>query len=174
MYGQLPVTDQISDATTTKASISIDGASQVDLTLPPIKPGGQQANDLLFNETVNSAKHNLVVNVPKGFLFTLDYILVKPLSSDNAVPTSSNSTPPMTTSHETPVGAIAGGIVGGMIGLIGLFLLFLWAFRRRNTLKDKYVTYMHSNSEAGALDMTAIVTPCACLALMYILALTIR
>ena len=103
-----------------------------------------QPNFLLYtNTSLTAGDHTLVVNVTKcvNQTFIFDYLTYQPSFSTLAtmpnltLPASTNGTP-HTTTTSTPVGAIVGGILGGLALLFLLIGAFLW-FRKRKAQDDQ-------------------------------------
>jgi hypothetical protein len=153
LYGQLPVTDQPSDTTTTKASISIDDGMVSNISIPPNPLGGPFANSLLYDSTLsgselNPGNHTLKVEVPHGSSFVLDYILVKPVQgpADLVEGTSAAMETPMPTagsmsgtgsSKGISLGVIVGGVIAGLVcALLVLGGGLLWRRRKGRVRPD--------------------------------------
>lgn len=101
-------------------------------------------NFLLYsNTTLTAGDHTLVVNVTKcvNQTFIFDYLTYQPSFSTLAtmpnltLPAATNGTS-HTSTTSTPVGAIVGGILGGLALLFLLIGAFLW-FRKRKAQDDQ-------------------------------------
>lgn len=133
----------------------------------------QRENTLLFasNSSLTAGNHTLTIEVQgntNGSALVLDYLLYTPAfqtlaAKPNLVPTVSGS--PTTSSipagtgisggsgpttapgdrNSTPVGAIAGGVVGG-VAVLALLLIFFF-YRKRTTRPEKDTT--HSEASVG-------------------------
>jgi hypothetical protein len=128
IYGQIPNTDSITPSTTTRFNFSIDSQPIGNSTIKPNPPNGQLANTLFYQSPSGSLQqgdHTLVLTVPDGAPFSLDYILVEGWESGVRTPE------PQGHRKSVNAGVIAGGVVGGVVSILfGLFLL-LWVRRRR-------------------------------------------
>jgi hypothetical protein len=128
IYGQLPNTDSITPSTTTRFSFSIDSQPIGNSTIKPNPPNGQLANTLFYQSPPGSLQqgdHSLVLTVPNGAPFALDYILVEGWQP------GVRTTSPQGHRSSSNAGAIAGGVVGGVVFLLFGLVLLWWARRRR-------------------------------------------
>jgi hypothetical protein len=128
IYGQIPNTDSITPSTTTRFNFSIDSQPIGNSAIKPNPPNGQLANTLFYQSPPGSLQqgdHTLVLTVPDGAPFALDYILVEGWES------GVRTTSPQGHRSSLNAGAIAGGVVGGIVFLLFGLVLLWWVRRRR-------------------------------------------
>jgi hypothetical protein len=146
VYGIL----HVANLSTISASYTLDGstASQtytVTTSSSMYQDGtNDQHNFLLYSNTsLTAGDHTLVVNLTKcvNQTFIFDYLTYQPSFSTLAtmpnltLPASTNGTS-HTTTTSTPIGAIVGGVLGGLALLFLLIGAFLW-FRKRKAQDDQ-------------------------------------
>jgi hypothetical protein len=135
------------------ATYSIDDSLPVPFRLNGLPQGGSTAYNQIFFSTPQllPGAHNLRVvhgGTDAETPLTLDYLLVtmgsNSTTSTSSTPTSSTptsstptstSTPQLSNSYETPVGAFVGGVIGGIIAIILGLLFLLWRRRRRRNVQ---------------------------------------
>lgn len=135
---------------TVSASFTLDGATASQTYTVTTSSSMYQDsttdehNFLLYSNTsLTAGDHTLVVNVTKcvNQTFIFDYLTYQPSFSTLAtmpnltLPAATNGTS-HTSATSTPVGAIVGGILGGLALLFLLIGAFLW-FRKRKTQDDQ-------------------------------------
>jgi hypothetical protein len=136
---------------TVSASYTLDGAT-TSQTYPVTTSSSKyqdntngQYNFLLYSNTsLTAGDHTLVVNVAKcvNQTFIFDYLTYEPSFSTLAtmpnltLPASTNGTSLHTATISTPVGAIVGGVLGGLVLLFLLIGAFLW-FQKRKSQEDQ-------------------------------------
>ncbi|KAK8853189.1 hypothetical protein IAR55_003891 [Kwoniella newhampshirensis] len=141
-------------------SVSLDGgqAQNYNGTFFDLQPGATlyQASNL-----ENGPHTLLITNLgggPKGSFFDLDAVIVyniinTPLSANGThITNGNNSTTPPHSSSSNHVGAIAGGVVGGVAGLALVILLVWFLFRRSESRKGEFLPYSRRSDDRMDLD----------------------
>ncbi|KAF7304203.1 hypothetical protein MIND_00652400 [Mycena indigotica] len=153
----------------TNASISIDGGPPT-FFVPSLAPGIVKVNNLYYNSgDLADGRHTLVVSAMNDNPVWMDYFLVVPplpaapgtggggasgggSSSTMSGPGQSGTTLPggttTTVKSSTNVGAIAGGVIGGIVLLACLAFSALFLYRRRQNADEA------SSRNAPRPDMT--------------------
>ncbi|KAF7362780.1 hypothetical protein MVEN_00627700 [Mycena venus] len=147
-------------------SVVIDGSEQLTISQIPA-----DTNNLFQSSVLSQAKHTMNISVPDENLLAIDYFLITTASSSDDPPASSSamslsrvapttqassslslspSSPTTQTSSQTPlkrtpIGAIAGGAVGGALLIFALLAIFM---RRRKIGPHRTSRWM-----MGPLDM---------------------
>ncbi|KAJ7764413.1 hypothetical protein B0H16DRAFT_1454950 [Mycena metata] len=166
LYGFVP-TELAHNATW--ATYSIDGDTPVNFTLEGLSSSNSATayNVLLFTTpTIPNTEHNLVVSyggdsqhtplvVGDFYVATASSTTTNSSSSDSSSGPSSPSSSSLATtiSKHSPVGAIVGGLLGGVAILALLGLLALFCQRRRRRADDK------TSATPFPLSMTEAVGP---------------
>ncbi|KAJ7853600.1 hypothetical protein B0H13DRAFT_1642854 [Mycena leptocephala] len=154
--------------TSTWATYSIDGGSSVNFTLRGLDSPSSPTNynNILFTTpTISSDTHNLVVTyggdshhtplVVQGFYVTTTTSVGS--SSNSSLPSLSSPSPSSIPSKRTPAGAIAGGVIGGILLLAALAALAFCYKRRRRGADDETSAnpYPKSMADGGAPPLAA-------------------
>ena len=133
---------------TLAATYTLDGGTPVALTYPVTTNSPEYVDGNLEKpnfrffllDTVSAGDHTLVINVTQclNHTFIFDYITYTPLFSNLASMPSLVFTAPPTASgsRHTPVGAIVGGVVGGLLALVFIPLILVFWLRRRKAKEN--------------------------------------
>jgi len=145
------------------------------MTQPHITAGSQQpwmdGEQVVYFQTPKLAdgthRIDITVSVANGSNpFIIDYFLTTPstgssvsgVSTSRSIPTSTStsSSVPIVTTHDTPVGTIVGGVVGGVAGIAILVLAVLYFLKKRSRGGQAY--YFDKPSPADILATEGLYT----------------
>lgn len=145
------------------------------LTRPHIAAGSQQpwldGEQVVYFQTPKLAdgthEVDITVSVANGTNpFIIDYFLITPsagssvsgVETSRSMPTatSTSSSAPIVTTHDTPVGTIIGGVVGGVAGIAILVLALLYFLKKRSRGGQAY--YFDKPSPADILATEGLYT----------------
>nr|GAT60394.1 predicted protein [Mycena chlorophos] len=150
----------------TWATYAIDDGAPVNFTLNGLRDNATEYNVVFFTTPeLESADHNLVVTYGGSTAHTPlvlgDFLVTN--TSSSASSSSSSSTPAPTpsvaasaSSHKgRPVGAIAGGVAGGILLLLAVFLVLCFR-RRRGRRRDEFPLDASSTSFPMSIAPTVV------------------
>ncbi|KAJ6590675.1 hypothetical protein DFH09DRAFT_1307213 [Mycena vulgaris] len=109
-----------------KASVSIDGSSAGEISQ------SQNENQLFNSAVLSPGPHTINVTVLSGNSMAVDYFLVSSDSTTSlSAPSGLGASQTSNTAKHTPLGAIIGGAIGGLVLLAIVVLAFILIQRRR-------------------------------------------
>ncbi|KAM5539198.1 hypothetical protein V8D89_007071 [Ganoderma adspersum] len=169
VFNVVPNTLPNSTITIADIAFSIDGSNPYTFTRQP-DPNSDTIlyNQLVYrNTTLEDGPHTLTMTVGSYSLVLFDYLLYtqsNDTTSATATSTSTNAgqppptqpnTPTSARSSSTPIGAIAGGVVGGIVLLSGVALGAFVLGRRRTHSKHAQPPQSHSAFPTRPVDPDA-------------------
>ncbi|KAF9255275.1 hypothetical protein L218DRAFT_1008754 [Marasmius fiardii PR-910] len=111
------------------------------LLAPPLLAARRLTNQMLFDtSSLEPGEHSVVVTLTgqaENMPLALDWFQVTSLTAAEQLSLANQS--PSTHSHHYPVGAIVGGVIGGLIVMV-LGIIFLWIWIRRSQRRHRLLS----------------------------------